>query len=126
MREPAGTSGSIRRELAVAAFAILALVAAQLLLSGALRGTSYNAGDGKMAQALVLNAYEFGALGDVTNLNPLQGAGSQMLPKNVWANPSFWPFALLDRQLATEISAAIALAVFAAACYFMVRCFGLP
>jgi hypothetical protein len=115
-----------RSELLVAGFALLALLAAQLLASGAIQGTNYIGGDGKMVQAVVLGAFEFGGRFDVTNINPLQGAGSQMLPKNVWANPAFWPFAALDRQLATDASAAVALACFAIACYIMARCFGLP
>ncbi len=78
-----------------------------------------------MVQGIILAAFEFGERFAVTNINPLQGIGSQMMPKNVWANPAFWPFALLDRQLATDISAAVALACFVTACYIMGRCFGL-
>src|SRR5262249_5478020 len=63
---------------------------------------------------------------DVSNINPLQGIGSQLFPLNVWANPAHWPFAFLDRQLATDISAATALACLMLACFLMARSFDLP
>ena len=79
-----------------------------------------------MAQAIILAAIKFGGIFGVTNLSPIMGVGSQMLPKNVWANPSLWPFAFVDRELATDISTLIALAVFVVACYVMARCFDMP
>jgi hypothetical protein len=38
----------------VAGFAVIALVAAQLILSAAIHGTNYSGGDGKLAQATIL------------------------------------------------------------------------
>src|SRR5687767_11295476 len=78
-----------------------------------------------MAQAIALATLEFGGLFDITNISPVQGVGSQMLPKNAWANPAFWPFAFMDKEMATEISALIALGIFAVACYVMARCYDL-
>lgn len=43
----------------VAGFAVIALVAAQLVLSAAIHGTNYSGGDGKLAQATILTAYRF-------------------------------------------------------------------
>jgi hypothetical protein len=43
----------------VAGFAVIALVAAELVLSAAIHGTNYNGGDGKLAQATILTAYKF-------------------------------------------------------------------
>jgi hypothetical protein len=113
-------------ELAVVGFAILGLVAAELMLSSAIRGTNFAGGDGKMAQAIILAAYKFGGFFHFNNVNPLQGLGSQLLPINVWINPSSWPFAILDSRLAADASAAIALGIFALACYVMARCFDVP
>jgi hypothetical protein len=114
-----------RAEVVVAVLALVALLVAQFLIARSIPGTNYNGVDGKMMQGLAVAAFQFGGIPDLTNLNPFQGAGSLMLPKNVWANPAFWPFAFLDAQAATELSALIALACFTGACYFMGRLFGL-
>jgi hypothetical protein len=120
-REPAVFS-----EIVVAGFALLALLLAQWMLCSAIPGTNYGGGDGKMAQATILAALKFGGLFQVTNISPLEGVGSQMLPMNVWLNPAYWPFHNLDLALATDVSALIALASFATGCYFMLRCFDVP
>src|SRR5262245_10218014 len=110
-------------EWGVAGFALLALLVAQWMLSSAIHGTNYDGGDGKMAQATILAAVKFSGFFQVTTISPIEGIGSQLLPLNVWANPAFWPFHFLDKALATDVSALIALTVFATACYIMVRCF---
>jgi hypothetical protein len=110
-------------ELAVAAFALLALLAAQWMLSSAIHGTNYDGADGKMAQATIFAAVKFTAPFQITTLNPIEGIGSQLLPLNVWANPAYWPFHFLDKALAADVSALIALMIFASACYAMARCF---
>src|SRR6266852_1515459 len=112
------------REIVVAGFALFALLGAQLLLTNAIHGSNYYGFDGKMAQSTILAAYEFARVGEINTIQPLQGIGSQMLPMNVWANPAYWPFAFVDKELATDISAVIALGIFAVACYIMMRCFG--
>jgi hypothetical protein len=117
---------AISFEIAIVAFAILALVAAELMLSSAIRGTNFNGGDGKFAQAIILTAYKFGDFFHFNDINPLQGLGSQLLPINVWINPTYWPFALLDKAQAADAAAAIALGIFALACYVMARCFDVP
>jgi len=113
-------------ETVFAVFALLMLLAAQWLLSGAIHGTNYYGGDGKMAQATVLATLKFGGLFQVTNISPIQGVGSQLLPMNVWANPAYWPFAFFDKETATDVSALVALACFMVACYVMARCFDVP
>ena len=113
-------------EIVVAGFALLGLLVAQWMLSSAIPGTNYGGGDGKMAQATILAALKFGGLFQVTNISPLEGVGSQMLPMNVWLNPAYWPFHNLSLALATDVSALIALACFAIACYVMLRCFNVP
>jgi hypothetical protein len=113
-------------EVFVAGFALLALLIAQWMLSAAIHGANYTGGDGKMAQATILAALKFAKPFSITNINPIEGIGSQFLPLNVWANPAYWPFAFLDRQLATDVSALVALGVFAAGCYIMARCFDVP
>jgi hypothetical protein len=110
-------------EWRVAGFALLALLVAQWMLSSAIHGTNYDGGDGKMAQATILAAVKFSGLFQVTTISPIEGIGSQLLPLNVWANPAFWPFHFFDKSLATDVSALIALMVFATACYVMARCF---
>jgi hypothetical protein len=130
-RAYAGPANEPRRaallfEFAVVGFAMLGLVAAELMLSSAIRGTNFAGGDGKMAQAIILAAYKFGGFFHFNNTNPLQGLGSQLLPINVWINPTYWPFAILDTALANNASAAIALGIFALACYVMARCFDVP
>src|SRR2546430_486845 len=76
--------------------------------------------------AEVLATLEFARPFAITNLNPLQGLGSQMMPMNVWVNPAYWPFAFFDKELASEISGIIAFICYAAACYAMARCFDVP
>jgi hypothetical protein len=110
-------------EWGVAGFALLALLVAQWILSSAIHGTNYDGGDGKMAQATILAAVKFSGPFQVTTISPIEGIGSQLLPLNVWANPAYWPFHFIDKALATDISAIIALMVFATACYVMARCF---
>ena len=113
-------------KLAVAAFGIIAVLAVQLILLSVCRGLTYGGADGKTAQALIFTTLRFGGWLDITNINPLQGLGSQMLPLNVWANPAYWPFALLTDQFTPEISGVVALVCFALACYVMARCFDVP
>jgi hypothetical protein len=126
MDGPGGRHVLRRDEVVVAGSALLVLLAAQWILCRIMPGSNYFGQDGKMAQSVLLTALRFGAYLDVTNLNPTQGIGSQLMPKNVWANPAFWPFAFLDTEAATDVSALIALACFASAVYVMMRCFDVP
>ena len=111
---------------ALVAFAFVALVGAELALIITIPGGNYGGADGKAAQAEILATLEFARAFDISNLNPLQGMGSQMMPMNVWVNPAYWPFALFDKELAAEISGVVALVCYAVACYVMARCFDLP
>ena len=79
-----------------------------------------------MAQAVIHTALKFGGIFHLNNINPLQGVGSQLQPHNVWANPAYWPFAILDSPLALDVSALVALGCLALACYIMARCFDVP
>jgi hypothetical protein len=108
------------------AFALVALLGAELVLIITIPGGNYGGADGKAAQAAILATLEFARAFDISSLNPLQGMGSQMTPMNVWVNPAYWPFALFDKELATEISGVVALGCYAVACYAMARCFDLP
>jgi hypothetical protein len=108
------------------AFALVALLGAELVLIIRIPGGNYGGADGKAAQATILATLEFARAFDISNLNPLQGMGSQMMPMNVWVNPAYWPFALFDKELAAEISGVVALGFYAVACYAMARCFDLP
>src|SRR5260370_10409963 len=110
----------------VAGFAVIALVAAQLVLSASIHGTNYSGGDGKLAQAMILTAYKFASFLQFNIISPTQGLGSQLLPMNVWVNPAYWPFAFLPKELATDVPAAIALGIFVIAGYIMARCFDVP
>ena len=107
-------------------FAFIALVVAEVVLVLALPGINYSSGDGKAAQAEILATLEFARPFHITNLNPLQGPGSQMMPMNVWVNPAYWPFAFFAKELASDISGIIAFICYAAACYVMARCFDVP
>jgi hypothetical protein len=113
-------------EIALAGSAVLGVVAAELMLASSIHGTNFAGGDGKMAQAIILAAYKFNGLFQFNNINPLQGLGSQLLPINVWINPTYWSFAIFDKSLAADVAAAIGLGVFAFACYVMARCFDVP
>ena len=110
----------------VVLFGFIALLGAQLLLVLTIPGTNYDGADGQAAQAEIITTLGFARPFDISNLNPLQGFGSQMMPMNVWVNPAFWPFAFFDQNLAAEISAFIALICYSVACYLMARCFDLP
>src|SRR5438552_1506067 len=87
------------------AFGICALLLIEWILETRLittaNGTHFATTDGKMFEAVVQTAYRFAAWLNVTNLNPLQGVGSQMFPLNVWVDPVYWPLAFLDGKLAT-------------------------
>ena len=113
-------------ECLIAGSALLLLLAAQWILSSVILATNYYGGDGKMIVSVALTAFKFGGYFDVTNLSPIQSPGTQLLPKNAWANPAFWPFAFLAKEVATDVSALIALACFASAVYVMMRCFDFP
>jgi hypothetical protein len=114
------------REWVLVGIAMVALMAAEALLCATILGTNYYGVHGKMAQATILAAFKFGTPFSVNNINPIEGVGSQLLPMNAWANPAYWPFALVDTELATDLSAIVALGIFALACYLMARCFDVP
>jgi hypothetical protein len=113
-------------EILLASFALLALLGAQAMLSTAIQGTNYYGVDGNMAQAVILTVFEFGGRFGINNINPLEGIGSQLLPMNAWGNPAYWPFAVVDKEVGTDLSALVALGIFATACYIMARCFDVP
>jgi len=113
-------------EFIIAGFGLIALLAAEWVLTSAIPGTQYSQGDGKVAQAVIHAALNFGGMFDLNNINPLQGMGSQLQPHNVWANPAYWPFALVDSPWALDVSALVALGCLALACYLMARCFDVP
>jgi hypothetical protein len=115
-----------RIEFIIAGCGLIALLAAEWALISLVPGTNYSQPDGKMAQAVILTAVRYGGMGNLTNINPLQGLGSQLLPLNVWANPAYWPFAFFDTLLALDISAVVALGCLAFGCYVMARCFDIP
>ena len=105
---------------------VLALLGTELALTLAIPGINYAGADGKAAQAIILATLEFAKPFHISNLNPLEGLGSQMMPMNVWANPAYWPFAFFDKQVAAEISSLVAFVCYASAVYAMARCFDLP
>src|SRR3989442_16019499 len=112
-----------RSEFLIVGFGLATLLTAEWILSRAIPGTHYSQGDGKAAQAVIRTALEFGGLFQLNNINPLQGIGSQLQPHNVWTNPAYWPFAVIDGLLALEVSALVALGCLALACHFLGRCF---
>jgi hypothetical protein len=114
------------RSFLLVVFAFIALAVAEVVLVLMMPGINYAGADGKAAQAEILITLEFARPFDITNLNPLQGLGSQLMPMNVWVNPAYWPFAFLDKELASEISGIAAFLCYSAACYAMARCFDLP
>jgi hypothetical protein len=129
----AATSGNLRkspceakRELVLGSVALMALVVAELVLIFTIPGANYIGADGKAAQATILATLEFAGRFSITNLSPIQGIGSQMVPMNVWLNPAYWPFAIFDKEVAADISGIVALVCYAVACYVMARCFDLP
>jgi hypothetical protein len=117
-------------EVGIVVFGLCALLLVEWILETRLittaNGTYFATGDGKMAEAVVRTGYRFAAWFNVTNLNPLQGVGSQMLPLNVWANPVHWPLAFFHGKLATDIAGLVVLTCITASCYVMARCFDLP
>jgi hypothetical protein len=115
---------NVRTLLALSGF--LALVGTELALILTIPGINYAGADGKAAQAVILATLEFAKPFHISNLNPLEGMGSQMMPMNVWVNPAYWPFAFFDRQVAAELSGLIAFVCYALACYAMARCFDVP
>jgi hypothetical protein len=117
-------------QFGIVAFGLCALLLVEWMLETRLittaNGTHFATNDGKMAEGVVRTAYRFAGWFNVTNLNPLQGAGSQLLPLNVWASPVHWPLAFFEGKLATDIAGLVALTCIAASCYVMARCFDLP
>ena len=102
----AATSGNLRkspceakRELVLGSVALMALVVAELVLIFAIPGANYIGADGKAAHATILATLEFAGRFSITNLSPIQGIGSQMVPMNVWLNPAYWPFAIFDKEV---------------------------
>jgi hypothetical protein len=118
--------GSKWVEFTIAGFGLLTLLAVEWFLTSAIPGTQFSQIDGKMAQAVIHTAVNFGGLFHLNNLNPLEGFGSQLPPHNVWADPAYWPFFFFDAPLALNLSALVGLGCFAVASYIMARCFDLP
>src|SRR5258708_16746014 len=128
-----GTWGRLARSappFGIVALGLCAILLVQWILETQLittaNGTYFGTNDGKMAEGVVRTAYRFAGWFNVTNLNPLQGAGSQLLPLNVWANPVHWPLAFFEGKLATDIAGLVVLTCIAGSCYVMARCFDLP
>jgi hypothetical protein len=115
----------ILAELLVAGFGLYTMLLAQMMLSAGIHDTNYMGNDGKLYQSIIMTAFNFGGIFNVTNFNPIQGLGTQLIPLNVWANPAYWPFAFLGREFAADVSAAVGLAIFMIGCYIMARCFDL-
>src|SRR5262245_60278145 len=113
-------------EVAIVGVAWLALLVAQWALSTSIRGTNYYGWDGKAAQAIARAAFRYAGLFDVTHISSIHGVGSQEMTMKVWANPSLWPFALISGEQAADVSALVALAIYAASAYVMLRCFDVP
>ena len=108
------------------AIGVLALLGAELVLVLTIPGINYTGADGKAAQAIILATLELAKPFYISNLNSLEGLGSQMMPMNVWVNPAYWPFAFFDKQVAAEISGLVAFVCYALAAYAMARCFDVP
>lgn len=122
-----GAGGLFRfSEIMLVGAALAALMAAEAMLCSAILGTNYYGVDGKMEQTTALAVFKFGVPFGINNINPNEGVGSQLLPMNAWANPAYWPFALVGPELAADLSAILALGIFALACYLMARCFDVP
>jgi hypothetical protein len=117
-------------QFGIVAFGLCALLLVEWMLETRLittaNGTYFATNDGKMAEGVVRTAYRFAGWFNVTNLNPLQGVGSQILPLNVWANPVYWPLAFFEGKLATDIAGLVVVICIAGSCYVMARCFDLP
>jgi hypothetical protein len=117
-------------QFGIVVFGLCALLLVEWLLETRLittaNGTYFATNDGKMAEGVVRTAYRFAGWFNVSNLNPLQGVGSQILPLNVWANPVHWPLAFFDGKLATDIAGLVVLICIAGSSYVMARCFDLP
>jgi hypothetical protein len=117
-------------QFGIVAFGLCALLLVEWMLETRLittaNGTYFATNDGKMAEGVVRTAYRFAEWFNVTNLNPLQGVGSQILPLNVWANPVHWPLAFFEGKLATDIAGLVVVICIAGSCYVMARCFDLP
>src|SRR5262245_43048390 len=114
-----------RGDVFVGGVTLIALLAAEWILMTNVQGTHFAAGDGKMAQAVIRAAFKSAAFFDVTNISHTQGIGSQLLPLNVWANPAYWPFAMIGSDVAADVAGVVALACFARSGYVMARCFDL-
>src|SRR5262249_61660443 len=67
------------------AFALVVLLGAELVLIIRIPGGNYGGADGKAAHAAILATLEFARAFDISNLDPLQGMGSEMTPMNVLA-----------------------------------------
>ena len=123
---PSQRRSAIIFECIIVLFAITMLLVGQLMLSAAMLTANSAGGDNKMAQAVTLAAFRFAGFFELNSISPIQGVGSQLLPINVWLNPTYWPFAFADLDFAANMSAAIALALFVVAGYIMARCFDVP
>jgi hypothetical protein len=74
------SSTLIDRGVLLVVCGFLALLGAELVLILAIPGINYAGADGKAAQAIVLATLEFAKPFHISNLNPLEGMGSQMMP----------------------------------------------
>src|ERR1700724_3279277 len=130
VRGERGKLAACAPQFGIVAFGLCALLLIEWILETRLittaNGTHFATNDGKMAEGVVRTAYRFAGWFNVTNLNPLQGVGSQILPLNVWANPVHWPLAFFEGKLATDIAGLVVLTCIAGSCYVMARCFDLP
>jgi hypothetical protein len=66
------------RDLLIVVFAFIVLLVTVVITSSP--GVNYGGADGKAAQAEILATLEFARPFYITNLNPIQGLGSQMMP----------------------------------------------
>src|SRR5262245_11683835 len=96
-------------EFIIAGFGLITLLAAEWFLTSTIPDTQFSQIDGKMAQAVIHTALHFGGIFHLNNINPFEGFGSQLPPHNVWADPAYWPFVLLDSPMALDLSPFVAL-----------------
>src|SRR5258708_16645852 len=85
-------------QFGIVAFGICALLLVEWMLETRLittaNGTHFATADGRMAEAVVRTAYRFADRFNPTNLNPLPGVGSPLLPPPVSLHPLPSPPAL--------------------------------
>lgn len=85
----------------------------------------YAGTDGRLFKNLIAAQIQFSTPFSLNSLNPLQGLGNQIVPINIWLQPSYLPFLFFEEGAAATISMVLSWLALLVSSYFLSRQLGI-